>query len=135
MINCLENTSYKERVKELSVFGLERRRLKGDSTSLKYVKGALGGMVISCAPCPLVGGGEENWLSLQRGRFRQEISEDFLPVRKFSARPGCPGSLWNPHRSRFVKNRLDKHLWCSTESRRIHHSPWELFPVVTHPHS
>ena len=82
MIRGLETKPYEERLKELAMFSLEKRRLRGDVIALfKYLKGCLteeGQNLFSIIPqCRTY----NNGLELQEARFRLNIRENFLTVR------------------------------------------------------
>ena len=82
MIRGLETKPYEDRLKELGMFSLEKRRLRGDMTALfKYLKGChteeeqdLFSIVSECRTC-------NNRLKLKEARFRMNIRKNFLTVR------------------------------------------------------
>ena len=79
MIRGLEHLSYEERLRELSIFGLEKKRLQGDLTvAFQYLKGAykLEGERLFLR----VDSGRTSF-KLRQGRFRLDIRKRFFTQR------------------------------------------------------
>ncbi|XP_053250915.1 uncharacterized protein LOC128416878 [Podarcis raffonei] len=111
MVKGLETMPYEERLRELGMFSLEKRRLRGDMIAMfKYIKGCHieeGERLFSAAPEKRT---RSNGSKLQERRFHLNIRKNFLTVRAVRQWNLLPRSVVASPSLEVFKQRLDNHM-------------------------